>query len=153
MGLLSKIFGRGKDEQQQARPEMTPEAAERIVNDYSAALLGPSAPVAGCVADVRHLPHSKERIKQALLFALSATKEPQMRDALKSGFLMLADWQAGVGSGPVGLDLTGMDPNSDFVEMAKLISSQGTALEKWIPVVEAERRALASDLQKLGQWP
>lgn len=130
---------------------MTPEAAQKIVQDYGAAL-GSSAPAPGCVADVRNLPHSKERIKQALVFALRLTKEPQMREQLKVGYISLADWQEGVGNETVGIDLTKMDLNADPLEMAKRIASQGSVMEKWTPLVQAEREALKSELQKLGLW-
>jgi hypothetical protein len=138
-------------DEQRTPTGMTPEAAQKLVQDYGA-VLGSSAPAPGCVADVRNLPHSKERMKQALVFALRLTKEPQMREQLKSGYISLADWQEGVGNERVGIDLTKMDLNADPLEMAKRIASQGSVMEKWTPLVQAEREALKSELQKLGLW-
>lgn len=130
---------------------MPPAVAEKIVQDYSA-VLGSAAPAPGCVADARKLPHQKERIKQALVFALRMTKEPQMREQLKVGYISLSDWQEGVGDATVGIDLTNMGPNADPVQLAKRITTQGAAAEKWLPKVKAEQEALKAELQKLGLW-
>jgi len=150
MGLFDRFFGRTRTESSSAGA-MPPAIAEKIVQDYGA-VLGSAAPAPGCVEDARKLPHPKERIKQALVFALRMTKEPQMRDQLKVGYISLSDWQEGVGDAPVGIDLTDMDPNADPVELAKRITSQGAAAEKWMPKVKVEQEALKAELQKLGLW-
>jgi hypothetical protein len=150
MGLLDRIFGPTKTEQPSAGT-LAPAVAEKIVQDFGA-VLASAAPAPGCVADVRKLPHSKERIKQALVFALRMTKEPQTREQLKIGYISLADWQEGVGDAAVGIDLTNIDPNPDPVELAKRITSQGAAAEKWMPKVKAEQEVLKAELQRLGLW-
>lgn len=149
MGLLDRIFGRTKSNC--PIEQMTAAAAERIVQDYGA-VLEFSAPAPGCVADVRNLPHSKERIKQALVFALRLSKEPQMREQMKIGYILLADWQEGVGNETVGIDFTKLDLNADPLDVAKRIASQGSAMEKWMPLVKAEQETLKLELQKLGLW-
>jgi len=151
MGLLDRIFGRAKGERQHTPTGMTADAAEKIVQDYGA-VLGSSAPAPGCVADLRNLPHSKERIKQALVFAIRLTKDPQTREQLKVGYISLADWQEDVGIDTLGIDLTKMHLNADPLELAKRIASQGNTMEKWTPLVQAEQEALKSELQKLGLW-
>jgi len=150
MGLLDRIFGRTKTDSSNAGA-MPPAVAEKIVQDYGA-VLASAAPAPGCVADARKLPYPKERIKQALAFVLRMTKEPQMREQLKIGYISLAGWQEGVGEATVGIDLSKMDPNADPVELAKRITSQGAAAGKWMPKVKAEQEALKADLQKLGLW-
>ncbi|MDQ3582141.1 MAG: hypothetical protein M3495_11260 [Pseudomonadota bacterium] len=80
------------------------------------------------------------------------TKEPQMREQLKVGHISLSGWQEGVGSATVGIDLANMDSNADPVELAKRITSQGAAAEKWMPKVKAEQAALKAELQELGLW-
>lgn len=75
-----------------------------------------------------------------------------MREQLKIGYISLADWQEGVDDETVGVDLTRMDPNADPVELAKRITSQGAAAERWTPKVKAEQKALKAELQKLGLW-
>lgn len=150
MSLLDLFLGREKGGQH-TPTEMTPEAAQKIVHDYGA-VLASSAPAPGCVADVGNLPHSKEHIKQALVFALLLTKEPQMREQLKVSYTLLADWQEGVGNETLGIDLTNMELDADPLEMAKQIASQGNEMEKWTRLVQAEHEALKSELQKLGLW-
>jgi hypothetical protein len=118
---------------------MTRLQAEKIVRDYGAVLarLGltrSSDLTRGMVADTRKLPHPKERIKEALIFALRSTKEPQTRDQLKSGYIFLANYQEGVGD-------TKPDLNLDPAEVAK-----------WWPLVYAEIQALKSELEKQGLW-
>lgn len=151
MGLLDRIFGRPKAKKY-ASGEMTLEAAKTIVQGYGA-VLESSAPAPGCVADIRGLPYPKERIKQALVFALRVTQELQVREQLKVAYISLADWQEGVGGDTVGIDLTDMDPSADPLEVAKRIASQGDVMKKWTPVVQAEQGELKSELQTLGLWP
>ncbi|MCK9419129.1 MAG: hypothetical protein M0R70_07105 [Nitrospirae bacterium] len=149
MGLLGRFFGRAKSKQTDS--SLTPEVAEKIVNDYGA-VLASAVPAPGCVADERKLPHPKEHIKQALVFALCMTKEPQMREQLKIAYITLADWQQGVGDAAVGLDLTKMDLNAEPDELAKQIMSQGADVEKWLQKVKAEQESLRGELQKRGLW-
>jgi hypothetical protein len=118
----------------------TTKEAEKIVQEYGA-VLASSALTRGLVADTRNLPHPKERIKQALVFALRSTKELQMREQLKSAYILLANYQEGVGDTTVGLDLTKADLNLDLAEM-----------KKWWPLVVAELQALKFELEKQGLW-
>ncbi len=70
---------------------MSPEQALEIVCDYGALLSEPSA--LGIVRDIRSLPHPKEGIKAALLTLLPLTEDAQMREHLRSGYVLLADFQ------------------------------------------------------------
>jgi hypothetical protein len=70
---------------------MTPLEAQQIVQDYGAALEEKTA--LGVVRDINSLPHPKEKIKIALLFALSVTTDPTMREHLKGGYVSLSDFQ------------------------------------------------------------
>jgi hypothetical protein len=91
MGLLDRIFGRAKNESPSASA-IAPAAAERIVQEYGAVLGSAAAPAPGCVADASALPHPKERIKAALVFALRATTDRGMKEQLKIAYISLADW-------------------------------------------------------------
>ena len=147
MGLLGRLFGSGGGDGDEPA-EMTPDVAEKIIQDYGA-VLETSAPTPGCVADVDNLPHSKERIKQAIALVLPQTEETQMREALKVGYLQLADWQKGVGSEQIGMDLMNIDPGADTLERAEYVISQREAMEKWTPIIEAELEALKAELEDL----
>jgi hypothetical protein len=139
MGILHKIFGCQKSDPDSLRP-ITRLQAEKIIQDYGA-VLARSDLTRGGVADTGKLPHPKERIKEALVFALRSTKEPQTREQLKSGYIFLAHYQEGVGGTTDGLDLTKPDLNLDPAE-----------LTKWWPFVYAEIQALKSELEKQGLW-
>ena len=143
MGLFGNLFGSGDGDD-----KMTVDAAEDIIQDYGAVLEN-SAPTPGCVADVDNLPHPKERIKQAIAMVLPQVDDPQLREFLKIGYMQLADWQEGVGSEQIGMDMMNMDPDADPMEMAKKIASQGDAMEKWTPLMEAEREASKAELEDL----
>ena len=147
MGLLGRLFGSGGGDGDELA-EMTPDAAEKIIQDYGA-VLKTSAPTLGCVADADNLPHSKERIKQAIALWLPQTEETPKREALIIGYLQLADWQEGVGSEQIGMDLMNIDPGANPLERMKHINSQWDAMEKWKPLMEAEREALKAELENL----
>ena len=143
------FLGSSGDSEERTSTEMTTETAEEIIQDYGS-ILEHSAPTAGCVADVEKLPHSKERIKEAIALVLPEIEDAQLREYLKFGYMNLAAWQEGVGNDQIGLDLTNMAPNADPLEMAKKVSSQGDAMEKWNPLMQAEREALKAELETLG---
>ena len=143
------FLGSSGNSKEKSSTEMTTERAEEIIQDYGATLEH-SAPTAGCVADVEKLPHSKERIKEAIALVLPEIDDAQLREYLKVGYMNLADWQEGVGDEQIGLDLTNMDTNADPLEMAKQVSSQGDAMEKWTPMMQTEREALKAEIEKLG---
>lgn len=162
MKLLNRLFGRTKTEQT-ASDSLTPAAAAKkilaahtsltqIASDYGAVLASSAAPAPLCVADARKLPHPKEDIKKALVYALRIVEDPQMRSALKICYISLAQWQEGVGDTDVGVDITKIDPNVDMHELAERITSQASAWEKWRLKATTERESLVGELQKLGLW-
>ena len=90
------------------------------------------------IADERKLPHSKQRIKEAILYALRLTKDAAMREELKSAYLSLAGWQAGVGEAGV------ISPFSMWL----MVFFQRDALKKLTSASDAERKVLQSELQR-----
>jgi len=148
MGLLDRLFGRSKAK---TSPTGTidPAFAQQVVNDFGAAL-GANSARAGGVSDASELPHSKETIKAALLFALSFPQDERARDQLKAGYLSLADWQDGVGTSAHGLDFSKLDLEGDPVELAKNIQAQGLPPQELLDRVEAESQQLLSDLKNRG---
>ena len=81
--MLGRFFRRGPD-------------AETVLQDYGI-VLGTRAPQPGYVADAKALPHSKPRIKEAIVVAMRSMQDPHMRDQLMKAYVSLADWQEGVG--------------------------------------------------------
>jgi hypothetical protein len=132
-------------------PSMTVEDAEKIVQDYGAAWRSVARP-GNVVRDIRNLPHPKEHIKQALILSLLLNTDPKGREILKVAYILLADWQEGVGNIPVGLDMTGVNLNGDPIELAERVAEPLRRMVKWQPVVNEEQEVLKSELQKLGLW-
>jgi hypothetical protein len=71
--------------------DMTPTDVERIVHDYGAVLEEKTA--LGVIRDVHSLPHPKNKIKDALRFALGVTKDKLMREHLRAAYISLSDFQ------------------------------------------------------------
>ncbi|HWP23358.1 MAG TPA: hypothetical protein VNM15_04115 [Candidatus Binatia bacterium] len=158
MKLLNRLFGRTKTGEAASDSLTLTAAAKKILtahtslikiaSDYGAVLASSAAPPPGCVADARKLPHPKEQIKNALVYALGIVEDPQMRSALKICYISLANWQEGVGDIDTGLNVTKIDPSGDIHELAKWI----VASEKWLLKARAERESLVGELHKLGLW-
>jgi hypothetical protein len=129
-------------------------SAAAVVHDYGVAVLSVSAAGRGCIADVCRLPHTKQRIKEALVLLLSVTEEVDLRERLKTSYLLLADWQEGVGQ------TIAPNPPSQGAGEASGAGAQDTqardaawqAWEQWRPRVLQEERALKAELQQLGFW-
>jgi len=149
MGFFSKIFG--SIDENKGEAQMSQQIAVRIIQEYGA-VMEHDSPVPGCVADVSKLPYAKSRIKEALKIGLRATSDAQMREILKVGYLRLADWQEGVGESDIGLDLAGIDPDTDVMKLAERIIAQGDGYENWGQIVTAEQESLKSELIALGFW-
>lgn len=150
LGILIALFGNfrktaspkitvGPKGTQWLSMEMTAAAAEQIFQDFNATLN--AAKKAGVfIADERDLPHPKKRIKEAILFALRLTSDPKMREELKSAYLSLAAWQAGIGEAK--------KPGS--LSMLKMLLSKENDLRKSADSSGAERKILQAELLKSG---
>jgi hypothetical protein len=96
MGAYSWLQRRRKREA--GPPQMSAQEVQQIVNAYGAAMAGRG----GVVRDVGTLPYPKERIKRALVTAIKLTPPGAAREQLKSGFVILGDWQDTRASDPTG---------------------------------------------------
>ncbi len=148
VGIFSSVINAVRGDK--AKREMTVAHAEVVVTAYGAIL--ESGPVPGTVADDSELPFPKETIKQALLLLLRTRSDPKLREHLKSGFILLADWQSGVGPVRLGVDFTKIDLTQDAMVLAKRHKADAEAAEKWLAVAKAEQEALVTELQALGLW-
>jgi len=119
--------------------------AEKIMQDYGAALEA-FTPNGAKVADVRELPHPKERIKEALVVAMRANRDPQFAQQLVVAYLELSSWQEGVGDQHVELLPEGPTPDPEQF----LVRHE--AIKKWFDLAEAERTSLQAELTRLGLW-
>ena len=119
--------------------EMTAAKAEKIFRDFGASL-NAAKKAAFFIADERELPHPRQRIKEAILYALRATQDPKMREELKSAYLSLAAWLPGIGKTKV------MTPFS----LWKMVFFQRDELTKLTSASDAEKKVLQSELQQAG---
>lgn len=133
-------------------PELrTNTEAEEVVQRYRRIMVDDATSL-GCVADERKLPDSKERIKKALLLFLAEEDDEQAREHLKTGYILLANFQPGVGEENVGIHVTNKDmAGSPESERTKVVT-QSDVYEKWQPIVDKEFEELVNDLRKLGYW-
>lgn len=133
-------------------PELrTNTEAEEVVQRYRRIMVDDATSL-GCVADERKLPDSKEQIKKALLLSLAEEEDEQAREHLKTGYILLANFQPGVGEKNVGIHVTNKDmAGSSESERTKVVT-QSDVYKKWQPVVDKEFEELVNDLRKLGYW-
>ena len=148
MGLFANLIDAARGDKKESK--MTVAHAEVIVTAYGAILA--SGPVPGTVADISELPFPKETIKQALLLLLRAKGDSKLREHLKSGFMLLADWQPGVGPVRLGFDVTKIDLTQDAMVIAKRHKADADAAEKGLTAAKAEQEILVKELQTLGLW-
>lgn len=164
MGLIDRFLARTKADRSDVGAmlwgsgEKAFVRAERVVQDYGAAMRAKRSLGSGCVADTRDLPHSKERIKQALVLLLRDTQEPQFREQLKSSYLLLADWQQDVGDMAVAVPADcdaircGTSASTTALKEPASASAAWQTWERWRSKVLEEERALKAELQQLGLW-
>ena len=145
MGIFSSLFGGNK---KQSDSSMSVERATEIAGAYGDVLEN-NAPVPGTFADTSKLPYPKPIIKQALTLLLKSNTDIQVKDHIKTAYLFLADWQEGIGSTNVGLDLTGMDISADPMQLVEKITSQDNGIEKWQTIANEERQQLKTELDNL----
>jgi hypothetical protein len=150
MGILSRLFGK-KAQATDFNEAMRPELAMEIIEAYGAILEHhPPSPLS--VADSSQLPYPKEKIKEALITGINLTDNKNMKETLKIVFVELANWQQGVGDKDQGLDFSEIDLNGDPRKALELYKKQHDDLDKWTPLVEAERAASEKELRNLGLW-
>ena len=84
---------------------------KHVVHAYDATMAGAQT----AVRDIKTLPYPKERIKQALLVTMRLIPPGTVREQLKAGFVMLADWQD---------PKTTKDPVSDMLAEGKALLAE-----------------------------
>jgi len=114
-----------------------------------------SPPAPGSIADATKLPYTKKQIKDALIVALRNTDDPLMKEQLKVGYIMLADWQEGVGESNIGLDLSNIDLKQGTNSQVEQLLEEYKGSEnwgEWIEVVKKEGEVLKQELRDLNLW-
>jgi hypothetical protein len=115
-----------------------------LIQLYGAALEAHAAS-GSVVTDISRLPAPKETLRAALLAQISLAKDSKVREYLKGGYVMLACFQAGVGSQVIKIDCE-MGPSTDLRQMAARVVAQGDAVTAWGARVTAEMELLQREL-------
>ena len=127
--------------------------AELIINAYGKTLEY-LAPGHGCVADEEKLPFSKAKIKAAIVQALRSTQDKHQQAMLKNAYLLLADFQPGVGSRNVGLDLSTIDAqnlsDAEVLALGATIIESAEEVKPWLAKASSELIHLVQELQGAG---
>jgi hypothetical protein len=97
--------------------------------------------------DVRELPYDKERIKQALIHRIRAGKDPKERELLRAAYVMLADFQPGLGNRR-SAELTADDLKDPSKAAARFLAN-GDDFTRVSREVAAEAGSLMADLKEL----
>jgi hypothetical protein len=145
--IVSKILGKSKKSVSES-PMPVGEALQ-IIQEYGFIMLNKS-PAPFYISDVSKLPYPKHRIKEALMMALRVNGKEQMMDALKIGYLQLANWQEGVGE--VDMAVGAVESNESATERIKRVTSNHAEVDEWCALIEEERVKLKSDLVSIGVW-
>jgi hypothetical protein len=83
-----------------------------------------------------------------LIAALSVIEDAQTREDLKAAYVMLAEFQEGIGAGPYPWELSATD--SEGVDAIKRIVDAGSSFTEMPGKVAAESQALLDELKALG---
>ena len=130
-------------------PDSELRESELIINAYGKTLEH-LAPVPGTVADESKLPFPKSRIKQAILCALKASQQPTQKQVLKVAYLQLADFQPGVGSKNVGLDLSNVDAARLTQDGLLALANDMASSQDLMASAKAESEQLTAELAAAG---
>ena len=119
-----------------------------IVQSYGK-ILEESCTIPRIVIDEKKLPHTKQQIKEALIFAFQNEKNTKMREHLKNAYVSLATWQANVGKEDV-IDIDTKILNQNTQSLAQQLVDKTEDITNWIKIVTEEEKLLIQELEKLG---
>jgi hypothetical protein len=166
MGFLNRLFGREDATPSKPVASHTGQVSlDNVLEEYSTLMLSPEFPALGLsVADTSKLPYPKLDIERALIATILATKDQHLREQATFAYLMLANFQDGVGSKNVGLSddelrliatpLKYNDPAdpravAEMLEFARKAESfELESVKKWTGQVERDRRRLQVKLDR-----
>jgi hypothetical protein len=127
---------------------MPPNLAERIIQEYGTSLEN-HRPFSLSALDASNLPYPKEEIKKALIFGLRTASDSQRKEKLRVAYLLLANYQEGVGTEDQDFDLSDMDLNDDPMKLAAAISTKLEGGKDWRSIVETEHEILRQELVQM----
>jgi hypothetical protein len=147
VGFVRKIIG--KDSKSEFRTAMSVNDAITIIQEYGEVMLHKS-PAPFFIADIKKLPYPKDSIKNALMLVLSAKAHEGMMDALKIGYLQLANWQEEVGDTDMAIGM--VDDGESSQDKLKRVKAHYEEVKIRNALLEDERAVLKNDLVSIGVW-
>ena len=144
MGLLSKLFPK-KSSAGSSKPTKG-EDVVALITAYGGVLQAHSA-AGSVVSDVDRLPASKDTMRAAILTVIHATDDETLREQLEGAYVMLAEFQPGVGSRVVKID-TDIGATADIKESALRVAAQGEEFSRWNAQIALEAQRLLQDVQE-----
>ena len=147
MQWLKRIFGNPKETSDAQR---LVSAASSLVAAYGEAL-EVHANSGSMFSDTSALPAEKETIKAALKLLLRVSTDSQKSEQLRAAYLMLADFQPGIGDQILALDVGEPPPHDGDVQgYAARVVEQMDNLQMWQTKAGAELDVLLAELQAEG---
>lgn len=119
-----------------------------LIKAYGAALEA-HATSGSAVSDVSKLPAPKDTMRTALFAAISVAEDKVLREQLKGAYVMLADFQPGVGAHVIKIE-TDLNSSADIREIAARVAAQGEVFLQWMARVTPEAERLRKDLADAG---
>jgi hypothetical protein len=138
---LSKLLDRFR---RRGPKHMLAADVEKIIHAYADAMLLRKS----SFADASELPYPKATIKVALLTAILVTEDAAARELLKTNFVLLADWQEGVGPGAHAFELAMKE--DDVMASARAAKAAGPSYTEILAKITSEMQALISELKSHG---
>lgn len=138
----------------------TPVSAVKKASNYqtAAALVRAFGPVIeahaatqNIVTDSSKLPAPKEAMRAAIISYIWTAPDKRGRDILKASYLMLAEFQPGIGLEPIRIDTQMSSEGVDKDSLTKILA-QTTKYTQWGEVVKKEMASLQKDLIDLRVW-
>jgi len=125
-------------------------SAIAIMSDYGRALEMKSAS-GYTYCDASNLPYPKDIIKNALITVLRGVEDPQFREQVKTGIILLSDWQDGV-EGGVRNPLLNYDKSTGIPQDLEAMSKYAQEVVKWGKIAMSESERVKDELIAEGLW-
>ena len=91
-------------------------------------------------------------IKWAILILLGAVSDAPAREALRAGFVSLAEWQDPADFDTAAFDSTRLRRKMDPLALAREFAARATPRHRWLEASRAEQAVLIDELKRRGFW-
>jgi hypothetical protein len=145
-GHLETLHGKDDGSQSSGESKSSFNAMQDIVRRYGRTLEA-HATRGSIVSDVSMLPIPKDDLRKVLITLITAMPDGPQREQLKSGYMMLPDFQPGVGTRIIKID---PDMSKGVHRATTEVLDEAKEFERWSAITLAESTQLKLDLDKLA---